>query len=150
MNKEKTVCFVGHRDDWRISDIKDRLKTTIEQLIVDGYTVFFDGDMGAFDNLCRETILKLKKQYPFIKIILVTAYYHEKREIPACYSETVFVNTELYHYKQKIIKRNEWIVDNSDIIVSYVTEKYKSGAYRTLKYAQKQNKPIICLNANND
>ena len=62
--------------------------------------------MRAFDNLCRETVLKLKKEYPQFKLVLVTAYYNERKEISDCYDEAIFADTELYHYKQKIIKRN--------------------------------------------
>lgn len=45
----------------------------------------------------------------------------------------------------KITKRNEWIIDNCDLLVCHIQETYKSGAYNTIKYAQKQNKAIIYI-----
>ena len=52
---------------------------------------------------------------------------------------------EQYHPKLKITKKNEWIIENSDILVCYVYETYKSGAYKTLKYAQKNKKHIVYI-----
>jgi len=65
------------------------------------------------------------------------------RPFISCYDGSIYPDIEETHYKQKITKRNERIVDNCDILVCHIEETYKSGAYRTLKYAQKQNKPII-------
>ena len=43
-----------------------------------------------------------------------------------------------------IVKRNRWVVDNSDYVVSYV--KYKiGGAYSVIQYAEKHHKQIIQL-----
>ena len=76
------------------------------------------------------------------------AYYHhdkEKYDLPSCYDGSILPEIEELHYKQKITKRNEWIIDHCNILVCHIEETYKSGAYRTLKYAQKQNKPIIYI-----
>lgn len=41
-----------------------------------------------------------------------------------------------------IVKRNRWVIDNSDYIVSYI--KYKmGGAYSAIQYAEKRKKQII-------
>ena len=96
--------------------------------------------------MCTHAVLQLKHKYPHIKLIRILTYYHhdkEKYDLPSCYDGSIFPEIEELHYKQKITKRNEWIIDHCDILVCYIEETYKSGAYRTLKYAQKQNKPII-------
>lgn len=90
----------------------------------------------------------IKHKYPHIKLIRILTYYHhdkEKYDLPSCYDGSILPEIEELHYKQKITKRNEWIIDHCDILVSHIEETYKSGAYRTLKYAQKQNKPIIYI-----
>ena len=120
----------------------------LEELINKGYTIFYDGNYGAFDNKCRKAILKLKNKYPNIKLVLILTYYHhdkEKYPIPTCYDNTILPELEDLHYKQKITKRNEWIIDNCDILICHIQETYKSGAYNTVKYAKKQNKPIIYI-----
>jgi hypothetical protein len=46
--------------------------------------------------------------------------------------------------KFAIIKRNEWIVEQSDLIVVYCLRSF-GGAYNALKYAKRKNKKIIEL-----
>lgn len=146
--KEKVVCFAGHRDEWRILGIEDKLLKVLEDLISKGYNVFYDGGYGAFDNLCVNLILQLKHKYRNIKLIKVLTYYHhnkEKYDLPDFYDGSILPDIEEEFYKQKITKRNEWIVDNSDLLVCHIEQTYKSGAYRTVRYAQKQHKPIIYI-----
>lgn len=44
-----------------------------------------------------------------------------------------------------IVKRNQWVVDNTDCIVCYICDKI-GGAYRAVQYAQKHKKKIINSN----
>lgn len=145
---EKIVAFAGHRYDWHCIGVEEKLKQTIEELINKGYTTFYDGACGAFDRKCLDAVLELKHKYPHIKVIKILKYYHhekEKYEISSCYDGSEYPDLEELHYKQIITKRNEWIVDNSDILVCHIEETYKSGAYNTVKYARKINKPIIYI-----
>ena len=148
INKNKVVAFAGHRYEWQSIGVGEKLLQVLEDLINKGYTIFYDGNYGAFDNKCRNAILKLKNKYPNIKLVLILTYYHhdkEKYPIPSYYDDTILPEIEDLHYKQKITKRNEWIIDNCDLLVCHIQEAYKSGAYNTVKYAQKQNKPIIYI-----
>lgn len=145
---DKKVCFAGHRYDWLNIGIEDKLRNTIEKLINKGYSIFYDGGQGVFDNMCAKIVINLKRQYPQIKIYKVFTYYNcdkEKINLSADYDGSIMPNIEQYHPKLRIIKKNEWLVNNSDILVCHICETYRSGAYRTLKYAQKLNKPVIYL-----
>lgn len=146
--EEKRVCFAGHRLDIYSAKIEDKLRNVIENLILEGYTVFYDGDKGAFDKLCASCAISLKHKYPYIKIFKILTYYHpdkEKYEVSENFDGSIFPNIEEYHFKQKIIKRNEWIVDNCNVLVCRIVNEYKSGAFRMVKYAEKANKRIIYL-----
>ena len=46
------------------------------------------------------------------------------------------------HYKAAIGKRNEWLVDNADLLISFVKNN-AGGAYETLRYAEKKGIAII-------
>lgn len=145
---EKIVAFAGHRYEWHCIGVEEKLLKTIEELINKGYTTFYDGACGAFDKKCLHAVLELKHKYPNIKLIRILSYYHhekEKYELPDYYDGSIYPDLESLHYKQVITKRNEWIVDNSDILVCHIEEIYKSGAYNTVKYARKINKPIIYI-----
>ena len=145
---DKVVAFVGLRYEWHCIGIENKLPEVLEDLINKDYTIFYDGHYGAFDEKCAHAALQLKHKYPHIKLIRILTYYHhdkEKYDLPSCYDGSILPEIEELHYKQKITKRNEWIINHCDILVCHIEETYKSGAHRTLKYAQKQNKPIIYI-----
>lgn len=80
--QDKIVAFAGHRYDWQSIGVKEKLLQVLEDLINRGYTVFYDGNYGAFDNKCRNAILKLKNKYPHIKLVLILTYcHHDKKNI---------------------------------------------------------------------
>ena len=48
------------------------------------------------------------------------------------------------HPKAAIKKRNRWMVENSDVVVTYVFKDY-GGAYDAKKYAEKLDKKVISV-----
>ena len=48
------------------------------------------------------------------------------------------------HPKSAIQIRNREMVDRADLVICYI-EHNEGGAYKTVKYASEQNKPIINL-----
>lgn len=145
--KEKVISFFGHRYDWKSLGIQTKLYEIFEQLINKGYTIFYDGDSGSFDKKCRDIVIKLKTKYPYIKLIKILKYYHynNNNKLSEFYDDSIYPDIENCHYKKIITYRNRWMVEHSDIIVSHIEETYKSGAYNTIKYALKINKPIIFI-----
>lgn len=71
--KEKTCCFTGHRiiPHAQYDILAERLESTLKSLIETGITYFGAGGALGFDTMAAQTILKLKHQYPHIKLILV-------------------------------------------------------------------------------
>ena len=51
---------------------------------------------------------------------------------------------DLCKRKVRIIKRNQWVIDNSDILIFYVNSPY-GGAYQSYLYAKKKKKQMINL-----
>ena len=52
--------------------------------------------------------------------------------------------TSKAHPKSAIQIRNREMVDRADLVICYILHN-EGGAYKTVKYASKQNKPIINL-----
>lgn len=146
----KTVCFVGHREEWRCGKLDQQLEEVIEGLIQKGYLHFFDGNKGAFDKLCVKILLKLKDKYPNIKIYRVLTNHLRKDDYIPSFIEEVIIPEDIpyLHFKQRITKRNEWMIDNCDIVVCYIINKINSGAYKTYLYAKKRKKEIVCIKRN--
>lgn len=124
------------------------LKKEIENLIASGVDVFYSGGYGAFDLLALRVVGELKAVYPHIQNILVFAYLTEKhisqyRDILIAHNaESIypFENTPLPRYA--IIKRNEWMIKESDFVISG-TKIYCGGSGVSFEYAEKSEKKII-------
>ena len=71
--RESTCCFTGHRElpDQELNYIKAELEKTITNLIDRGIRYFGTGGAWGFDALAAKTVLKLRQQYPHIRLILV-------------------------------------------------------------------------------
>jgi uncharacterized phage-like protein YoqJ len=150
-----TITFCGHKD---ISDRQLILNKLIETLepYFKGETplTFYCGGYGAFDSLASEAIDILRKSYPdtYIEKIYVTPYItascKEKLDtLKNYYDEIIYPPLENVPLRFAISRRNEWMVDNSDIIIAYVKVSF-GGAAKTLEYAKRRKKNIILINEN--
>lgn len=135
-----TVTFCGHSEVARRNEVRLWLKSTVEPLISDGADTFYLGGRGGFDALAAGVMLELKKTYPHIQIVLVLAYLN-KEEDSEDYDYTLYPGLEDVPPRFAISKRNERMVEMSDVVVAYVTHDW-GGAAKTLKYA-KQKKKVI-------
>ena len=64
----KTCSFFGHRDTEQTEELKQRVKETVERLIVEeGVDVFLFGSRSKFDEFCHIVVTELKEKYPYIQ-----------------------------------------------------------------------------------
>ena len=113
----------------------------LPSLIEGGATTFYLGGYGAFDGLAAAAVRKQKKIYPHIELILVLAYLD--REIDASrYDSTTYPPLEKVPRRYAIVRRNEWMVSVSDVVISGVLHSW-GGAARTLEFAQRKNKVVL-------
>ncbi len=134
------VTFAGHRDVLDSDAVRNWLCSKIEQLIERGADIFHLGGYGEFDSMAASVVNKMKEKYPYIKSILVTPYIG--RSDACLYDASVYPELENVPKRFAIIKRNEWMVDNSDVLIAYVIREF-GVAYKTLTYARQKNKEII-------
>lgn len=141
-----TNCtFAGHREDCP-SYVALKLQDVLELLIKQDHEfVFFVGGMGAFDALCARTVRLIRRKHPEkqIDLILVSPYMTQsintnKGLLQEVYDD-ILIPMELagYHYKSAIQKRNRWMVDHAQYLISY-TPHHFGGAYRTVNYAKRR------------
>ena len=135
-----SVTFCGHGDISYNDEIKHKLQTEIENVIKDGETDFLLGGYGRFDLLAAHTLKILKSEYPQIKSMLVLPYINKEYDT-ALYDESIYPPLEKVHKRVAIIKRNEWAVNEANIVIAYVDHDW-GGAAKTLKYAVKRKKDI--------
>lgn len=60
------------------------------------------------------------------------------------YDEIIIPVESKTHYKATITVRNQWFVDNTDLLIVYVTND-SGGAYQCLKKAEKKKMNILRL-----
>lgn len=143
MQKEHTAVFIGHRELFGVDAAA--VETEIKKLLASGVTHFLNGGMGRFDWLCAQTVFSLKKTDKRIQNILVIPYlsFHiEERE----YFDAILYpeGFERYHFKEAIIKRNEYLVHHAAYAICYVKHSW-GGAAQTLRKAKQRGVPIIHL-----
>ncbi len=135
------VTFCGHGNiDYDIVTT-EKLYKTIEELIHAGADEFLLGGYGKFDILAVETVNRLKLKYPHIKTILVTPYL-ERKYRTHMYDEIIYPPLENIPRKFAILKRNEWMVDHSAVIIACIRYPW-GGALKTFDYAVKNKIKVI-------
>ena len=136
-----TVTFCGHSKLNRPDSFSKWLDVILPSLIEGGATTFYLGGYGAFDGLAAAAVKKQKKTYPHIELILVLAYLD--RDIDTSYyDDSTYPPLERVPRRYAILRRNEWMVSASDVVVSGVTHSW-GGAARTLEFAQRKKKVVL-------
>ena len=144
-----TVSFFGHRKLYDLRQIDERLSPLIKKLIqTKQYVAFLIGRHGEFDEYAASVIKRVQKEIGsdnndltlVIPYIVADIEYYEK------YYDNVIIPepVEGAHQKLAITLRNQWMVEQSDLVIVNV-EHSKGGAYTAMKYAEKNNKKIINL-----
>ena len=135
------ITFCGHRELYDKKEVKAWLKRVIEDLIVKGAETFYLGGYGAFDRLAASVLAEKKKQYPHIELVLILPYLNRRKDISPCDS-SIYPPLESVPKKLAIVRRNQWMVERADVVVSYVLHSW-GGAAMTLEYAKIKKKQII-------
>ena len=139
------ICtFFGHRDC--PETIKPKLRQVLIDLIESHHMdMFYVGNQGQFDAYVRSELKILKQEYPMINYAVVLAYMPSKQTEYDDYSDTMLPEgIESVHPRYAISWRNNWMLKQSDYVVTYITH-FWGGAVRCADKAQKQGKAVINL-----
>lgn len=136
-----TVTFCGHRHTQGTPELRAWLADSIEKLITEGADTFYLGGYGEFDRIAASVVWRLKQKYPQIKSVLVLAYLGRVVNAER-YDRTMYPEIEGGPMRFAIVKRNRWLVDNSDVLITYVVLD-SGGAAATRRYAVSKKKRII-------
>ena len=139
--KEQTVTFFGHRDTPKETEPALRL-TLIDLIENKNATVFYDGNHGNFDAMVRRQLGRLSKTYP-IKYYVVLAYMPGKNDKPDEHT-LLPEGIETVPRRFAINYRNKWMLNKSDIVVTYVTRNF-GGAWEFKHMARKNKKKVFEL-----
>ena len=150
MNKTKIRCsFAGHSEIHN-QNLVETIKIKGKELITEyGVNEFWVGHYGDFDHYAAKAIRELKQEYD-IELVLVIPYLTKEIEE---YKEEYYRNfdavlmgdvPEKTPNKLKIIKANQYMVNESEYLICYVKNSW-GGAAKTLEYAKRKKKNIYNL-----
>ena len=79
--RSRTCCFTGHRNipSAVLPVLSAELDRTTRALIADGIQSFETGGARGFDTLAAETVLRLRREFPQIRLILVLPCRNQTR-----------------------------------------------------------------------
>ncbi len=161
----KSCCFTGYRpqkfpfalekDDIKYTEFENRLCDTVLSLCERGVFTFYTGMAMGFDIIAAETVLQIRESYNkgAIQIVAAIPFGGQASKFDDAWKkrydavlksvdETVVLSDN--YYRGCFWRRNEFMVDNSDVVVTWFDGK-KGGTASTLCYAQKNEKEIINL-----
>jgi len=143
------VTFCGHRDAWGIDNLTPVVIAAIEKAAQGDKVQFLMGGNGAFDGFALRCGKAYKTAHPDATLLFVTPYldpeYLARRNIEwSDFDGVVVPPIEGTPPKYAIRRRNEYMVDQADLVIAYV-DRIRGGAYTTLCYAYKRSKAYCNL-----
>ena len=149
INPSRTCAVSGHRI--LSKNIKrEQVEEIILKIIEKDFDTFLVGMALGFDTLCFSILEEIRKQKP-IKIIACIPCEEQPDKFTEKQREEYFrmldsADQKIYvskKYSSKCMqKRNEFMVDNSSILLAHCVREF-GGTANTIKYAIKKDKPII-------
>ena len=136
-----TCTFFGHRDTPKETEPALRL-TLIDLIENKNATVFYVGNHGNFDAMVHRQLEDLSKIYS-IKYYVVFAYIPSKNDEPDEHS-ILPEGIETVPRRFAINYRNKWMLNKSDIVVTYVIRNF-GGAWKFKQMANSNEKLLIDL-----
>ena len=138
------VCtFFGHKNTPK--EIEPTLRSTLIELIENkNVNVFYVGNNGNFDTMVRRQLEDLSQTYP-ITYSVVLAYLSTEKNKYDNLTNTIYPEgLETVPKRFAIPWRNKWMIQQSDVVVTYVTRNF-GGAAQFKALAERLNKHIINL-----
>lgn len=138
------ICtFFGHKNTPK--EIEPTLRTTLIGLIENyNVTEFYVGNNGNFDAMVRRQFEDLSLDYS-INYSVVLAYLPVKKNEYDNFTNTILPDgIEPVPKRFAISWRNKWMIQQSDIVVTYVTHNF-GGAWQFKELAKRAGKIVIDL-----
>ncbi len=144
------ISFCGHRD---FTPDAEKEKTIIDILLKYAETekkvICYTGGYGAFDWFAASCVRKAQVKAKNIRNCLIIPYitpsYLDRIKIyKEEFDEIIYPSLEGVPLRFAIIRRNEWIIDNSDLLIACVKCSW-GGTAKTLQYAKRKKLTIIYI-----
>ena len=156
MEREKTVCFTGHRKiaDSQRADMSAKLYSAVCRLILEGYENFICGGAIGFDTVAALKVLELRETHPHIRLELILPCRNQTDRW-----EDTAVRTYQYileraddhrflfdtYFEGCMLERDRCLVEGSDVCVAFCNRSRGGTAY-TMTQALRSGLEVININ----
>lgn len=167
--KRKTVAFTGHRtnriakfsiDRQRlfISVAHDTWSAIEDFCIKKGYHTFLSGMADGFDIIAAEEVLRLKKEYPYIRLKCIIPFKGQADRYPDDYKQrydTILAQADEvitlseHYFEGCFLHRNDYLLEHSAQLLAYYDRIPAGGTAYTVYRAiteRKMNIINVCYN----
>lgn len=158
----KTACFTGHRPSVLSGSydkdaplnvkVRDFLRSTVQRLKAEGYRSFIAGGALGVDQWAAEVVL----EDPELELTIALPFKDyggnwppESRKFLAeqCKrAKKVHVVCEGDYAAWKNHERNNWMVNNSELVVAVWNGSENGGTASCVRYATQKGKPMVRYN----
>lgn len=166
--KYTTCCCTGHRPNgfpFRYGTDKKEHSAYLQALFQKtelaiteyGVTDFISGMALGVDMDFAEIVLKLRKKYPVALECAIPCpdqtlkwklkdkiHYHAILR----HADKITLVSESYT-PECMLKRNRYMVDNSDLVIAVFNGIEKGGTWYTIRYARQNRVPVLLIDLNN-
>ena len=143
------IAFIGHREIYGHYDLEERIEQIARTHMSNKeYVEFYVGRNGDFDIHVASAIKRAQKalgNHNSCLVLLLPYPTKDDKYYEEFYNDVWYPVDGKTHPKAAITKRNQWMIENSDLLVAYVEPDRKGGALTTLKFAEKHGVDIINL-----
>lgn len=148
-----SCCFTGHRllPTEKTDAIQAILECLIRKLCENGCREFISGGAIGFDMMAAEAVLKLKKTFPEIMLVMALPCrdQHIKwgRADRLRYEKLLNCADNVVYLCESYITgcmhlRNKYMVDNAELCVAYL-QKQGGGTEYTVRYAHEKGRSVV-------
>lgn len=153
----KSISFTGHRKLSKdTATLSHQLYQRLEEEIQNGATSFNFGGARGWDTLSAAVALKLREDYPHIKLNLILPCSNEEQTEKWSEEEKAEFHrildladrveyTSEHYYNGCMKKRNARLVELADCCYCYWDGRQRSGTGQTVRMAMKKNIIIVNL-----
>lgn len=159
-----SCCFTGYRPSKfpfsvekgsaGLEKLENSIIETVFALYADGCTTFYSGMAMGFDIIAAEAVLLLKERHEDVCLVCAVPFKEQGAGFPepwqSRYAEIIkradkaVIMSDKY-YKGCYHRRNAFLVDNSDYVVTWY-DGQPGGTAWTVKYAQNKGRYVLNLN----
>ena len=147
-----TVAFTGHRTYCGEANLD--LRQTILRLCEEGFTRFLCGMAWGFDLAAGEAVAEAKKHCSEIELVAVVPYdgfgglfrgddAEQYGQVMAAADEVVVVSEQ--GGDAAFRRRNDYLVDNTSIVVAWFDGVPRGGTAYTVRRARHSRLPVVNL-----